>query len=191
MNGSICCTYVVQNTEYLDKKKSSVQHCNTKDKMRKLVTISFPEDLLTALDSRSEEDGKKRSSLVLQAVRLFLDGTNGPKNYSVIPEEIIQFGKDISLKLIEDINVSVKQALSEIAENPKKSETPKLTLYKAQEILVETTPGTLGSVDAFTVVQEELPIEVVKEKVSVPRGTCSECFSKGGQHQKFCSKRKK
>jgi hypothetical protein len=157
--------------------------------MRKLVTISFPEDLLASLDSRAEEDGKKRSSLIVQAVRQFLDGPNGPKIYEVIPEELIQFGKTLSLGLVESIQVSVKQALSSVAENPKKSETPKLTLYRPEEILVEPTPGTLGSVEAFTVVPEEVPIEEVKEKVS--KGTCKDCGGVNYSHFKSCTKRKK
>ena len=150
----------------------------------KFKSFRLPEELLERLEVRAKEDNTSSSKIIVQAVTRFLDGPNGPKIYEVIPEELIQFGKTLSLGLVESIQVSVKQALSSVAENPKKSETPKLTLYRPEEILVPT-PGTLGSVEAFTVVQEK-PIEEIKEKVS--RGTCKDCHGVNYQHQKWCAK---
>jgi hypothetical protein len=162
----------------------------------KFKSFRLPEELLERLEVRAEEDNTTSSMIIVRAVTQFLDGPNGPKEYSVISPELVEFGKELTLGLVADIRESVKLAIfskwtpaSTTVEHPEKTEA--VTVYKDQEIEVEPTQGVIGLARCFTTIAEEVPIEEVKEKIKVPRGTCSECFAKNGQHQKFCTKRKK
>jgi hypothetical protein len=146
----------------------------------RLKSFRLPQELMKRLGDRAKEDGSSVSKVIVQAVTQFLDGPNGPKGYSAISPELIEFGRKIQEGVLKDVRGLLF---------PQRSGYGTPMRYTAQEVLVEPTPETLNLVDAFTVVQEEVPIGEIKEKVS--RGTCKACGAMNDQHYKDCSKRKK
>ena len=151
-----------------------------------LKSFRLPQELLQRLEVRAKEDNISSSKIIVQAVTQFLDGPNGPKGYSVIDPELIELGNTLCKNLLEDM----KKVLAEVLDSPqpvKNIDRP--TIYRPEEILVEPTPGTLGSVEAYTVVSQEVPITEAKEKVS--KGTCKDCGGVNYSHFKSCTKRKK